>query len=160
MESIKNITVNGFNIRIDRISSLGEALWVRKNFLMNNEALSYKGTSYAKADVFLYNYDYLFNSVGLALVPRAKSDNPIYHGSGIYESQYGLKVVKLVSELRGLDLLCERCKPWIFNLPEVGWGDFWVIPMTVEGFMGTLYYGTYSKNEVREIYESKGIGLI
>lgn len=45
MESIKNITVNGFNIRIDRISSLGEALWVRKNFLMNNEALSYKGTS-------------------------------------------------------------------------------------------------------------------
>lgn len=67
MESIKNITVNGFNIRIDRISSLGEALWVRKNFLMNNEALSYKGT---------------------------------------------------------------------------------------------LYYGTYSKNEVREIYESKGIGLI
>lgn len=32
MESIKNITVNGFNIRIDRISSLGEALWVRKNF--------------------------------------------------------------------------------------------------------------------------------
>lgn len=72
MESIKNITVNGFNIRIDRISSLGEALWVRKNFLMNNEALSYKGTSYAKADVFLYNYDYLFNSVGLALVPRAK----------------------------------------------------------------------------------------
>lgn len=48
----------------------------------------------------------------------------------------------------------------IFNLPEVGWGDFWVIPMTVEGFMGTLYYGTYSKDEVREIYESKGIGLI
>lgn len=47
-------------------------------------------------------------------------DNPIYHGSGIYESRYGLKVVKLVSELRGLDLLCERCKPWIFNLPEVG----------------------------------------
>lgn len=44
--------------------------------------------------------------------------------------------------------------------PEVGWGDFWVIPMTVEGFMGTLYYGTYSKDEVREIYESKGIGLI
>lgn len=43
---------------------------------------------------------------------------------------------------------------------EVGWGDFWVIPMTVEGFMGTLYYGTYSKDEVREIYESKGIGLI
>lgn len=36
----------------------------------------------------------------------------------------------------------------------------WVIPMTVEGFMGTLYYGTYSKDEVREIYESKGIGLI
>lgn len=35
-----------------------------------------------------------------------------------------------------------------------------VIPMTVEGFMGTLYYGTYSKDEVREIYESKGIGLI
>lgn len=32
MESIKNITVNGFNILIDRISSLGEALWVRKNF--------------------------------------------------------------------------------------------------------------------------------
>lgn len=122
--------------------------------------LENKGTSYAKADVFLYNYDYLFNSVGLALVPRAKSDNPIYHGSGIYESRYGLKVVKLVSELRGLDLLCERCKPWIFNLPEVGWGDFWVIPMTVEGFMGTLYYGTYSKDEVREIYESKGIGLI
>lgn len=60
----------------------------------------------------------------------------------------------------GLGLLCERCKPWIFNLPEVGWGDFWVIPMTVEGFMGTLYYGTYSKDEVREIYESKGIGLI
>lgn len=30
MESIKNIRVNGFNIRIDRISSLGEALWVRK----------------------------------------------------------------------------------------------------------------------------------
>lgn len=29
-----------------------------------------------------------------------------------------------------------------------------------EGFMGTLYYGTYSKDEVREIYESKGIGLI
>lgn len=29
MESIKNITVNGFNIRIDRISSLGEALWVK-----------------------------------------------------------------------------------------------------------------------------------
>lgn len=103
---MENITVNGFNIRIDRISSLGEALWVRKNFLMNNEALSYKGTSYAKADVFLYNYDYLF------------------------------------------------------NLPEVDWGDFWVIPMTVEGFMGTLYYGTYSKDEVREIYESKGIGLI
>lgn len=45
MESIKNIRVNGFNIRIDRISSLGEALWVRKNFSMNNEALSYKGTS-------------------------------------------------------------------------------------------------------------------
>lgn len=43
---------------------------------------------------------------------------------------------------------------------EVGRGDFWVIPMTVEGFMGTLYYGTYSKDEVREIYESKGIGLI
>lgn len=58
------------------------------------------------------------------------------------------------------DLLCERCKPWIFNLPEVDWNDFWVIPMTVEGFMGTLYYGTYSKDEVREIYESKGIGLI
>lgn len=54
---MENITVNGFNIRIDRISSLGEALWVRN--LMNNEALSYKGTSYAKADVFLYNYDYL-----------------------------------------------------------------------------------------------------
>lgn len=36
----------------------------------------------------------------------------------------------------------------------------WVIPMTVEGLMGTLYYGTYSKDEVREIYESKGIGLI
>lgn len=87
-------------------------------------------------------------------------DEPIYNGSGIYESRYGLKVVKLVSELRGLDLLCERCKPWIFNLSEVGWGDFWVIPMTVEGFMGTLYYGTYSKDEVREIYESKGIGLI
>lgn len=48
----------------------------------------------------------------------------------------------------------------IFNLPEVDWSDFWVIPMTVEGFMGTLYYGTYSKDEVREIYESKGIGLI
>lgn len=29
---MENITVNGFNIRIDRISSLGEALWVRKNF--------------------------------------------------------------------------------------------------------------------------------
>ena len=43
---------------------------------MNNEALSYKGTSYAKADVFLYNYDYLFNSVGLALVPRAKVITP------------------------------------------------------------------------------------
>lgn len=27
---MENITVNGFNIRIDRISSLGEALWVRK----------------------------------------------------------------------------------------------------------------------------------
>lgn len=39
---MENITVNSFNIRIDRISSLGEALWVRKNFLMNNEALSYK----------------------------------------------------------------------------------------------------------------------
>ena len=50
---------------------------------------------------------------------------------------------------------------WLSKLiPEVGWGDFWVIPMTVEGFMGTLYYGTYSKDEVREIYESKGIGLI
>lgn len=24
---MENITVNGFNIRIDRISSLGEALW-------------------------------------------------------------------------------------------------------------------------------------
>lgn len=64
------------------------------------------------------------------------------------------------SRIKGLDLLCERCKPWIFNLPEVGWDDFWVIPMTVEGFMGTLYYGTYSKDEVREIYESKGMGLI
>lgn len=32
---MENITVNGFNIRIDRISSLGEALWIRKNFLMN-----------------------------------------------------------------------------------------------------------------------------
>jgi hypothetical protein len=29
---MENITVNGFNIRIDRIFSLGEALWVRKNF--------------------------------------------------------------------------------------------------------------------------------
>ena len=29
---MENITVNGFNIYIDRISSLGEALWVRKNF--------------------------------------------------------------------------------------------------------------------------------
>lgn len=29
---MENITVNGFNIRIDRISSLGEVLWVRKNF--------------------------------------------------------------------------------------------------------------------------------
>lgn len=48
----------------------------------------------------------------------------------------------------------------ISSLGEVGWGDFWVIPMTVEGFMGTLYYGAYSKDEVREIYESKGIGLI
>ena len=85
-------------------------------------------------------------------------DEPIYNGKWL--SKLILKVVKLVSELRGLDLLCERCKPWIFNLPEVGWGDFWVIPMTVEGFMGTLYYGTYSKDEVREIYESKGIGLI
>lgn len=45
-------------------------------------------------------------------------------------------------------------------ITDLGWGDFWVIPMTVEGFMGTLYYGTYSKDEVREIYESKGIGLI
>jgi hypothetical protein len=27
-------------------------------------------------------------------------------------------------------------------------------------YKGTLYYGTYSKDEVREIYESKGIGLI
>lgn len=160
MESIKSIRVNGFNIPIDRISSLGEAVLVRKNNLMNHEALSYKGTSYAKADVFLYNYDYLFNSVGLALVPRAESDNPIYHGSGIYESRYGLKVVKLVPELKGLDSLCERFEPWIFNLPEVGWGDFWVIPMTVEGFMGTLCYGTYSRDEVRKIYESKGISLI
>lgn len=64
MESIKNIRVNGFNIPIDEISGLGEAIWVSKNNLMNKEALSYKGTSYAKADVFLYNYDYLFNSVG------------------------------------------------------------------------------------------------
>lgn len=86
---MENITVNSFNIRIDRISSLGEALWVRKNFLMNNEALSYKGTSYAKADVFLYNYDYLFNSVGLALVPRAKSDNPIYHVVGYMNHDMG-----------------------------------------------------------------------
>lgn len=97
--------------------------------------------------------------MGLALVPRGKSDNPIYHGSGIYESRYGLKVVKLVPELKGWDL-CERFEPWIFNLPEIDWNDFWVIPMKVEGFMGTLYYGTYSKDEVREIYESKGIGLI
>lgn len=29
---MENIMVNSFNIRIDRISSLGEALWVRKNF--------------------------------------------------------------------------------------------------------------------------------
>lgn len=87
MESIKNIRVNGFNIPIDEISGLGEAIWVSKNNLMNKEALSYKGTSYAKADVFPYNYDYLFNSVGLQLVPRGKSDNPIYHGSGIYESK-------------------------------------------------------------------------
>lgn len=31
---------------------------------------------------------------------------------------------------------------------------------SVSRFMGTLYYGTYSKGEVRKIYESKGIGLI
>ena len=159
MESIKNIRVNGFNIPIDGISGLGEAIWVSKNNLMNKEALSYKGTSYAKADVFLYNYDYLFNSVGLQLVPRGKSDNPIYHGSGIYEAYYGLKVVKLVPGLRGLDL-CERFEPWIFNLPEVDWNDFWVIPMTVDRLIGTLYYGTYSMDEVRKIYESKGISLI
>lgn len=29
---MENITVNGFNIRIDRISSLGEALWVERIF--------------------------------------------------------------------------------------------------------------------------------
>lgn len=98
--------MNGFNIPIDEISGLGEAILVSKNNLMNKEALSYKGTSYAKADVFLYNYDYLF------------------------------------------------------NLPEVDWNDFWVIPMTVDRLIGTLYYGTYSMDEVRKIYESKGISLI
>jgi hypothetical protein len=29
---MENITVNGLNIRIDRISSLGEALWVKEFF--------------------------------------------------------------------------------------------------------------------------------
>lgn len=45
---------------------------------------------------------------------------------------------------------------WILNAKKCYINDL----SRVGGFMGTLYYGTYSKDEVREIYESKGIGLI